>query len=968
MGYRVLRYFAYFVAALIVLVAAAALLLPQFLDSPAVRAEIQRKLSEAAPGDIAWADLSIQILPMPRGVLREARFDVPGIAGVRAEEINAQLMLWPLLQGHAEVHAISVIRPQIRIDIPHDEKTTEHARRDLDPFAIYRSALQPVIDGIRRVAANTVVEIEDAVVQVHAPWMPPLELRDLSIAARSNGAGLDLESTSASNYWNSLNLSAHIDFATLATHASLDAAQIHSQAWLDRYLEKAPLRMAIPAAELRAQINIDANTPPTADFDLTADQIELLRGAERVQIAKVGVKGQVSAAAQEITLELTTVALGASKLHGGKLSYQPKARALNGSAKFDVDVAQGLDATRRLVPERAAAVLARFQPAAGRAQGEVKLMLAPAAWNVDVDVAKSNAAIELRALPAPLRLSEAVIAIDADNIEITRAALSMSDTQARVAATIRDYRSKQLQVTASLADGEVDEDMLAAIWTTAQLPPHLQLKAPLRVAAQRINWGPQRALDVAATAQFSAGQDIAVDLGWTPGALDIRRAAIKDQRSDATLSLHNKDDLLEGTFRGTLHSASIAALLDKAQRPAGNAAGDLRFSYHRKDPLRTTAAGHLNAETLDLEWLLRRPVKIDRIHLATRGEGTLTIREAAVDWAGQRATLSGDVSRGASGLVIDAQLDSPGINIDALAPAPDADGKPTSPEWWPLPLTGRIVVQSKFVQHGRHTVAPLAATLVLEPQRARIDLTQAQLCGLSLPSAIEATPAGFSASLHITAQNQQFEQTAQCLTGNSVQLTGLLDLKADLGTRGKPADLARNLKGTINSELRDGKILKFALVDNILSSKSVAEQLEDDAPKAEPGGMAYRTISVAGHFQDGQFIVDESALRTRTVGLAATGWVSVLDYQSRLSVLVAPIGRLDEAVRKVPIVGYVVGGALTSIPVGVSGDIRDPLVVPLAPGAVTSELVGIFERTLKLPGKLVGRPAAEESRKDSLSH
>ncbi len=132
--------------------------------------------------------------------------------------------------------------------------------------------------------------------------------------------------------------------------------------------------------------------------------------------------------------------------------------------------------------------------------------------------------------------------------------------------------------------------------------------------------------------------------------------------------------------------------------------------------------------------------------------------------------------------------------------------------------------------------------------------------------------------------------------------------------------------------------------------------------------MPFRTMSVTGHFDAGQFVVDESAFRTRTVGLVATGWVSILDYQSRLSVLVAPFGRLDEAVRKVPIVGYVVGGALTSIPVGVSGDIRDPLVVPLGPGAVTSELVGIFERTLKLPGKLVGRPAGEESRKDSLPH
>jgi len=70
-------------------------------------------------------------------------------------------------------------------------------------------------------------------------------------------------------------------------------------------------------------------------------------------------------------------------------------------------------------------------------------------------------------------------------------------------------------------------------------------------------------------------------------------------------------------------------------------------------------------------------------------------------------------------------------------------------------------------------------------------------------------------------------------------------------------------------------------------------------------------------------------------------------------VLVAPFSRLDELVRKLPILGYVMGGTLTSLPVGVSGDIRNPLVVPLGPVAITSELVGIFERTLKLPGKLI---------------
>ena len=101
------------------------------------------------------------------------------------------------------------------------------------------------------------------------------------------------------------------------------------------------------------------------------------------------------------------------------------------------------------------------------------------------------------------------------------------------------------------------------------------------------------------------------------------------------------------------------------------------------------------------------------------------------------------------------------------------------------------------------------------------------------------------------------------------------------------------------------------------------------------------------------FAVEESAFHSSVVGLAATGWISVLDFKTKLSVLVAPFGRLDQIMRKVPIVGYVLGGSLTSVPVGVSGDIRDPLVVPLGPEAVTSELAGIFTRALKLPANIL---------------
>jgi hypothetical protein len=89
------------------------------------------------------------------------------------------------------------------------------------------------------------------------------------------------------------------------------------------------------------------------------------------------------------------------------------------------------------------------------------------------------------------------------------------------------------------------------------------------------------------------------------------------------------------------------------------------------------------------------------------------------------------------------------------------------------------------------------------------------------------------------------------------------------------------------------------------------------------------------------------------VRLASTGRVDLLGPNSQLTVLVALLSRVERVVGAVPILGDVFGGTMLALPVAVHGDIRDPTVIPLGPRAITDQLLGIFERTLKLPGKLV---------------
>ena len=165
-----------------------------------------------------------------------------------------------------------------------------------------------------------------------------------------------------------------------------------------------------------------------------------------------------------------------------------------------------------------------------------------------------------------------------------------------------------------------------------------------------------------------------------------------------------------------MSGASIQSMLKASQIRSGSASGDLRFTVDLDRPRRTSAEGNLKAEGLDLTALLDRPVRIERIDLAA-DKSSLRIREATVNWAEQTIRLRGGVKYGASGPVVDAQLESAGVVVDALLHKTGED-KPSAAEakkpeqedealrkLWPLPVTGRIAVRSDFIQYGERKAA-----------------------------------------------------------------------------------------------------------------------------------------------------------------------------------------------------------------------------------------------------------------------
>jgi hypothetical protein len=211
------------------------------------------------------------------------------------------------------------------------------------------------------------------------------------------------------------------------------------------------------------------------------------------------------------------------------------------------------------------------------------------------------------------------------------------------------------------------------------------------------------------------------------------------------------------------------------------------------------------------------------------------------------------------------------------------------------------------------------------------------------------------------SKGKLLEATAGCLSDQQLLLSGEFDLRADLRTHGRQAELTSNLEGPVVLHLGKGKVEKSEFLRIILAQESVKSYLAKKGPRLDEHGFEYRAIEMHGRFAGGRWYIEEGLFDSPTLGLAAKGSVGVDGRDAQLTVLVVPFSRIQWLVRKVPILGYVFGGTLTSIPLGVSGDIHDPRVVPLSATAVASQLLGIFERTFKLPGKLV-TPRQEASK------
>ena len=401
---------------------------------------------------------------------------------------------------------------------------------------------------------------------------------------------------------------------------------------------------------------------------------------------------------------------------------------------------------------------------------------------------------------------------------------------------------------------------------------------------------------------------------------------------------------LEKRFKGFAATRGNLALSEMDFKgPVGNSG---RWEFQLK--------GNLQDVAIESDYF-KAPLRINAAKFSTKDvpsaagtHGRINLDAAQFSWEDSQMTLQGNASFAADELLLDLNLTADQLNWVQVDQIVNID-KHMPPGDESFELLGSLQVELENFTYDTYTWQPLHADIAFNKTDTRIVIKKADLCGIQFPGIVKVSADEFELHFNPVATTQRLEPAIACLSAKKGLADGSFNLEGELLSKARPAAFPRSLTGELQFTAEQGRIYRFGMLAKIFALLNVTEIYRGAVPDLTGKGFAYNSIVANGKFEDGKLIIKDTSIDSPSMGIAIEGNIDLIKKKVNLVVLVAPFKTVDRIVKLIPLIGNIMGGNLISIPFRAIGNLGDPDVIPLSPTAVGSGLLGILERTLKLP-------------------
>lgn len=597
-------------------------------------------------------------------------------------------------------------------------------------------------------------------------------------------------------------------------------------------------------------------------------------------------------------------------------------------------------------------------------------LLSPSTWRFYTSGIIQNLAVKTTYLPETLDLPQGHFKLDPASFTLTKGRAQLHDLKTDFSLQVIGYMEGIHKINFK-GDGKIGLNFARWLSHEIKIPDQYHLNPPIDFYHLDIEWNRSSEIYVAGGITTSNGPTVTVDMRFTPDEIDIQKLTVQDDASDFEFVMKHKSKakVTDLSFKGLLTKATLDQFWMNNQFLEGIIKGDLQAQIDSEHPLNSMVNGNLEARQVFLPFKRVGPLRIDHTTLSASVK-KLVIHKANIDWLSNRFDLDGHMTFKPESIFLEINTVAEEIDLAKLETLfKDNSNKKNKGEGSFLNfLQGMIHIDTERMKYGFYTWTPYRAELELDKTSMTMRINEANLCGIETLGTIKFSHEGLWFEIIPSSQPEDIQQAVGCLSGKSTSeiLEGQFQTTGSVNTKGKTVnELLHNLKGDIVITIQDGRIYNMGKVGtftNILSFLKVNSLLEGDLPDLNSNDFHYKLFSTKYYIQDGRFILTEGHLNSKSLHIVATeGEFNILNHTLDINLLVSPFITVDTLVNKIPLIRRIFQGTLIAVPLKVKGDVSNPKVTLLPPSAFGSRTLGILERILKAPVKIINSGAMDTS-------
>lgn len=555
---------------------------------------------------------------------------------------------------------------------------------------------------------------------------------------------------------------------------------------------------------------------------------------------------------------------------------------------------------------------------------------------------------------AELLFTRGDLMFDSETLRLSDTKLEILDATLELSGEILLDKS---QITSIMlkAQGKIGKQGAAWVQEAVAVPSEVLIRAPLEVSLFEFNWKPDASVLLTTDLTIQQVTRVEAEILFGDDLVNIRKLIIKDKDSNVELDLQLAKHKISGHFSGHLDRQTVNRIFVADKNVHGWLKGELSVDIPENYQL-TKVDGALEGGGFVIPLPDRAPLSIDTFSLTASGNSFI-VEESAFTWGEHRFGIKGRLKVASNGYGLDLDVSSNEVVLEKVVQMVRG-GQPqkkvaVQAEEWNLPLHGEVRLDVKRLNWEHFSLEPLQAKISLAANSIGLQVDKAAICGISTIGKFVATPQKSVLSLQLLAEDQEITESFSCFTDGQGLLTGRFSLTSQFDAEGPMETLADSLKGDYRLQIGAGEVKKSPMMAKLLEVLNVTEIVKGKLPDLSSQAVGYKSIVISGEMKGRVLEIEKFHMDGDTLDLVGQG---ELDLKANLvngSLIAAPLKTVDSVIQRLPVINYLLAGSLISIPISIKGDISDPQVRVMSAKSLGSGLLGLAERVLKLPVKIV---------------